>query len=147
MYIPNTDALTLAYGAGLGDGEGSMVIGCSKRANHLPNHWLQVGIVNTDKELVDWLLSTFGGHISHYSHRKRLCWAWRVMGNEAKRFLQSILPYLRIKKEQASIAIAFQEHSAQYSLRSNKDRVSELLEIREGYRNALRALTLGRQAL
>jgi hypothetical protein len=143
MYIPNTDDLTLAYVAGLVDGEGSIVIGCSHRANRLPNHWLQVGITNIDKELIDWLLNTFGGHLSDYSHRPRHCWVWRVMGNEAKQFLQSILPYLRIKKKQAEIAIAFQDHSAQYSLKSNKERVNELLEIREGYRKALRALTLG----
>jgi len=35
-------------------------------------------------------------------------WMWKVTSTKAKNFLMGILPYLRIKKEQARIAIEFQ---------------------------------------
>ncbi len=104
----------LPYVAGLMDGEGSITIGISKPSKKKqlksPSHWLQVGITNTNRELIGWLYEKFGGHISDNSHspsrkKQRPCWAWRVMSNEAKDFLVSLYPYLRVKKRQAELAI------------------------------------------
>jgi hypothetical protein len=143
---------TLAYVAGLFDGEGSIVIGCSlKRADRRnPSYWLQVGITNTDRELLDWLHTTFGGHISDNSHipsrkERRPCWAWRIMSKEAQGFLIRILPYTRTKKQQALIAIEFQEHMTAYA--STKTLSAQLLSARKEFRNKLRALTLGNHSL
>lgn len=69
------------------------------------------------------------------------------MGNEAKQFLQSIQPYLRVKREQSKIAIEFQSHMAQYPLGSNKHAIEEYLALRERFRTSLRALTLGKHSL
>src|SRR5258708_36540022 len=147
---PNAE--TLAYVAGLFDGEGSIVIGCSlKKADRRnPAYWLQVGITNTDRELIDWLHNTFGGHISDNSHgpsrkEQRPCWAWRIMSKEAKGFLIRILPYLRTKKQQALIAIEFQEHMT--ACASTKALTTQLVAVREAYRNKLRTLTLGNHSL
>lgn len=146
------DAVTLAYVAGLLDGEGSIVIGVSKpsasRGNIAPSHWLQVGITNTDRGLIDWLLLTFGGHVSDNSHspsrkKQRPCWAWRIMGNQAKTFLETLHPYLRIKREQAEIAIAFQTERAGLCNRVGP----QVLDRREWYRSQLRSLTLGVHSL
>jgi hypothetical protein len=54
---------------------------CSGRG--IDRYWLQVGVTNTDRELVEWLLSAYGGHISDNSHATsraswQPCWAWRV---------------------------------------------------------------------
>ncbi|CAA9280909.1 MAG: hypothetical protein AVDCRST_MAG26-3369 [uncultured Chloroflexia bacterium] len=147
--------LTLAYVAGLFDGEGSIVIGCSKRTltsgNPTAHYWLQVGITNTDRELIDWLHITFGGHISDNSHspsRKRMrpCWAWRVMSREAKAFLESITPYLRSKKAQAAIAIDFQQLITAHGSNS-RNYTAEAIALRESYRQRLRSLTLGQHSL
>lgn len=108
----------LAYVAGLFDGEGSIVIGVSKpsikKRMKSPSHWLQVGISNTNKEIIDWLKNNFGGHISNrsYSPSRKNCipsWEWRVMSNKAKDFLINISPFVRIKKKQVKLAIQFQE--------------------------------------
>src|SRR4051812_37412335 len=79
-------ATTLAYVAGLIDGEGSISIGVSRDhpGRATPNYWLQVSVTNTDRTLIDWLLTSFGGHTSSNSHyhdapKRRPCWAWRVM--------------------------------------------------------------------
>jgi hypothetical protein len=138
------DVATLAYTAGLFDGEGSIVIGCGKRADRrAPQYWLQVGITNTHRETIDWLLATFGGHISDNSHapsrrKQRPCWAWRVMSNEAAAFLESLLPYLRIKNEQALIALEFQAHMQAPLVRPVPDAA---IRQREAFRVRLRALT------
>jgi hypothetical protein len=141
----------LAYVAGLFDGEGSIVIGVSKpkKDRKNPSYWLQVGITNTDKELIDWLHARFGGHISDNSHcpsrkRQRPCWAWRIIGNQAREFLTEIIPYLRTKKQQAEIAIAFQEYM---SSQKHRQLSEDDLAIREQYRIALRSLTLGAHTL
>jgi len=110
---PNTEqekrlevvSLTLAYVVGLFDGEGSITICVSKpkKGTESPHYWLQVSITNTDRELIEWLHTTFGGHISdnsHYRNRKgrRPCWAWRIMSMQAMEFLSAIQPFLRVKK-------------------------------------------------
>ena len=148
VFSPELKVETLAYVAGLFDGEGSIVIGCSLgRTNRKnPCYFLQVGITNTDRELIDWLHRTFGGHVSDNSHspsrsKQRPCWAWRVTSRQAHGFLKKILPYLRTKKTQANIAIEFQEHMTAFA--SNKALSANLLDIREDYRNKLRSLTLG----
>lgn len=138
------DVATLAYTAGLFDGEGSIVIGCGKRADRrVPQYWLQVGITNTNREIIDWLLATFGGHVSDNSHspsrrKQRPCWAWRVMSNEAAMFLEVILPHLRIKREQAMIAVEFQAHMRAPLVRPVPD---SAIQQREAFRVRLRALT------
>jgi len=106
-----------AYVAGLLDGEGSICIAVNKPKTGVrksPDHRLQVGITNTNRELIDWLHEMLGGHISDNSHspsRKNQtpCWAWRIIGHAAQRFLIAALPFLRIKREQARLAIEFQE--------------------------------------
>jgi len=139
----------LAYVAGLFDGEGSIVIGVSKRKRSdriVPNHWLQVGIGICEKSLVDWLHSEFGGHITSNGKTKeqgakRQSWTWRVMSNEGAAFLSSILNYLRIKKEQAELAIEFQTKAAPYQ---GRPLTQKTIDARERYRNRLRTMTTGR---
>jgi hypothetical protein len=152
--VPSFDVATLAYVAGLFDGEGSIVIGCNKPdavwGRKVPSYWLQVSITNTDRPLIDWLHATFGGHISDYSHsvsrkNRRPCWAWRTIGGQARGFLQNISPYLRIKKDQALLAIEFQDHLDTPGFSKRKDLTPEILEKREAYRQKLRRMTLGSQ--
>lgn len=150
------DVTILAYVAGLFDGEGSIVIGYNKpdiaRGRKVPSYWLQVGITNTDRSLIDWLLSTFGGHVSDNSHspsrkNQRPCWAWRTMGTQAKVFLQDISPYLRIKKDQALLAIEFQTHIDAPGFGKRKDLTPEIIEKREAFRQRLRHMTFGSQGV
>lgn len=148
------DSTTLAYIAGLLDGEGSIVIGMTKvtsprpRPLVWPSHWLQVGIVNTNKDLIDWLHRTIGGHISDNSHapsrkRQRPCWAWRIISNQAQEFLEAILPYMRVKRRQAELAIEFQKK------RSGRRHIltTEIVAERAWYKEAIAALSLGHRTL
>ncbi len=95
----------LAYIAGFFDGEGSIFISKSKK-----QYFLTVSISNTNLPVLE-SIRAMGGNISkspdnreNHSQLFRL----RLYCNEAKKFLEKILPYLRIKKEQAKLAIEFQ---------------------------------------
>jgi hypothetical protein len=143
---------TLAYVAGLLDGEGSLCIGMSraKSAGRAPSYWLQVGITNTDRALMDWLLATFGGHISDNSHAptKRQyspCWAWRIMGTQAVPFLEALKPYVRIKARQLQLALDFQHHMS--APRAWKRVPAGHLLHRENCRQQMQALNRGTRTL
>lgn len=62
------------------------------------------------------------------------------MSNEAKTFLETLLPYVRIKVDQAKLAIAFQAERAGLCNRLSP----EVIERREWYRTQLRSMTLGK---
>lgn len=53
------DPMNLAYIAGVFDGEGHVSIALSK-SKQKEQFWLQVGIVNTDKGLLDYIHQSFG---------------------------------------------------------------------------------------
>ena len=98
----------LAYIAGFFDGEGCVHIG-GRRQNTSYN--LEVSISNTDKDILLWIQSIYGGYIKDVKKVKEhhtQCYNWRIVSNQAAKFLESILPFLNIKKFQAGVAIAFQ---------------------------------------
>lgn len=97
------DDTILAYMAGIIDGEGSIMINGS-------NHKQQsvVSVANTSELLIKWIVTHFGGHTNieyseNVNHKNRY-W-WRLYGYSMKPFLESILPYLVIKKPQAELML------------------------------------------
>lgn len=61
--------------------------------------------------IINWLKFLFGGSVSKMTceegHRQR--WQWHVVGENASLFLVAILPYLKLKRAEAEIAIQFQK--------------------------------------
>lgn len=108
----NTD---LAYLAGIFDAEGSIsVIESSYKTatKRMPRFDLAVNVVNTDKKVLQWILSCgFGGAI--YEMNKppvgyKQCFTYAIRDKAALGFLTVLLPYLKVKKQKAELAIAFQ---------------------------------------
>ena len=95
-----------AYAAGIFDGEGCIHITRNNRGSYA----LIVTVGNNNEWLVKWLQFAFGGYIgTHVSTlSRRPCFQWQLSANKAVEFLQAIMPYLRIKKPQAELAIQFQ---------------------------------------
>lgn len=100
------------------DGEGSILISecTSKKPFNNGRHrlYLRVIVANTDPRLPRWLKETFGGGIvallrypKQSTHRVVL--KWHVSCASAERALRGALPYMLIKRDQAEVAIAFQE--------------------------------------
>jgi len=114
----------LIYTAGLFDGEGCIIIQRSQpykeKGQISPSYWLNVNVAMTDKATIDWLKGTFGGSIADQTSRKNRpnrqpYYHWRITSQNAIPFLKSILPYLRVKKEQAKLAIQFQSQKHKHT--------------------------------
>jgi len=108
------EATTLAYLAGVIDSDGYITIQRTKKANKgkaAPNTYysLQVGIAGTRTAPHELAVKVFGGAVQRYSNGKhRPQFQWRVQGTSARVVLESILPYLLVKKEQALKGLALQ---------------------------------------
>jgi hypothetical protein len=104
----------LAYIAGFLDGEGWITLYKSKDISRkkYPRFEYQVGICNNNKGVINWLYDTFGGSI-RTRNKQNLKWQdnylWKLSSNQASDFLKLILPYMRLKNNQAELAIEFQE--------------------------------------
>lgn len=103
----------LAYTAGIIDGEGCIHISrqWDKRYKGCYKYSLSVSVASTDEWLCKWLHFAWGGSV-HYATKNnpkwRPSWVWQLSSKQACKFLKTILPYLRIKRPQAEIAIEFQ---------------------------------------
>ena len=107
----------LIYFAGLFDGEGSIFINKSS-GKHVAkngfNYNLRISLRMTDKEAVQDFATYFKLHepkiISNSKEEWKNIWRTESSANLAKEILMKLLPYLRVKKNQAKLAIEFQEN-------------------------------------
>ena len=109
--MATNDPVTLAYFAGLFDGEGSICIGKAHR-NRLtkmkgPHYQLQVHIGLNHLPIVEEFAKVFGGNVT-----PNKCMTYRVTysGQKAAEMISKILPYLRVKRDQALLAFEFLRH-------------------------------------
>lgn len=94
----------LAYAAGLMDGEGCIHIARSRNS-----YTLQITFNQTDSIIAPWLYAHFNGYLYKYPKDNYQYHEWSIFSNKAVDFLKKILPYLTLKKDQAKLAIQFQE--------------------------------------
>ncbi len=98
----------LAYTAGFIDGEGSIQIR-NKKNRH--QHSVRMEVKNTNLDVLMYLKNLFGGSIQcriYQNKNHKQAYSWTLSNLSAVNFLKSILPFLRIKKSQAELAIEFQ---------------------------------------
>lgn len=117
-------SLEKAYIAGLLDGEGCINIyrintdytkGKEKRL--YPKYILSVTIYNSHFETIKWLHDTLGGYLQTRTSKNekwRVNYAWRICANVAMAFLKEVKPYMRIKTNQANLAIKFQQKQSRF---------------------------------
>jgi hypothetical protein len=94
------------YFAGFFDGEGCVAIYKRKYV---------VSLTNTDIRPLKEAQSIWGGFLSTQEAigRKgaiRDLWRWQIYGHSARRFLEDILPYVRVKKEQIDVYLGALNH-------------------------------------
>lgn len=106
-----------AYLAGLFDGEGCVTIR-KRPPQGPPTHYiLGTSVVNTYSDALIWIRDTFGGALNSRQppgNAKRT-WTWIASCGVSYRMLQRISPFLRIKHQQAAIAIGFYERVVAYN--------------------------------
>lgn len=107
------DVPTLAYLAGVIDADGYITINRSQRGIHV-YHGPQVGIAGTRREPHDLAAAIWGGNVGLYHPRNGLHrgqYQWTRQGRAAVDVIESVLPYLRIKVEQAWLALDLWTHA------------------------------------
>lgn len=124
-----------AYLAGFIDGEGCIHI---KRRSKTNAPALVLSVSNTNKLVILWLCKLF----NHTFHKRRLkngtkdAYVFVVTGKKAGYILEQLLPYFKIKKDRAKLAIKFSKRikGTGYKL-TNKE-----VEIRLKFRSKIQEL-------
>lgn len=104
--------MELAYMAGIIDGEGCITINHARNWECLTGYtnMLQVKVAMTNYKVPYWLLDKCGGSLrEHQPINHKLVFIWTIGSRQAANLLNQLLPYLKITKEQAEVAIKFQE--------------------------------------
>lgn len=121
----------LAYLAGIVDGEGYIGITADHRTRNpdRPCWRLRVAVTNTNEWLMQHLKFSIGGGtiILRSDKRQKPCYQWEIGNRKAAEFLKLILPYLRLKRPQAELAIKFQASIS----KSTRILTEEQLAVRE----------------
>jgi hypothetical protein len=102
----------LAYLAGIIDGEGSIYIGnfSSNPKTGTKYYQTNIEITNCDKNLMDWLINTFGARIYEYTKKqmpknstRETYYRWIATGERVTHLIDVLMPYFIVKKQQAEI--------------------------------------------
>ena len=98
-----------AYLAGILDGEGHICINKCKpmRGARSTNYHVEITIVNTSKELIDYLVYNFGGNVQKRKRRKenhKQIYAWKLSRKKAEYMLTHCYEFLIIKRKEADVA-------------------------------------------
>lgn len=144
-----------SYIAGLLDGEGSIFISKNNPKVGYPYYKLVVVIYNTHEPTIRFIHSLCCGGVYRFrtagtDHRgiktNRDIWKWYIDNNEAKKFLRKVLPYLRIKKDQAKLALEFLNILKKgYGGFSTRLLSLEEVSSRDSFKNRISSLNHGRE--
>ena len=131
----------LAYLAGLIDADGSIDLRLKKAGNLL----LRAQVYNTDRQLMDWLSLTFGGHVHRVGRRDVAHWkpeyTWYLNGQGAVEMLSLVAPYMHVKRSRAELAIEAWARRDPTPIADRRKPMREgLVEMRQGYVDQMREL-------
>lgn len=117
----------LIYFAGFFDGEGCISIARQKKVwgnkNQAYFHRLRINLAQKDPSVLKQLYEIVGGSL----HCSNGIWKWYADDASAVQFLESITPFLRIKKTQAELALEFSKTKKG----GNGSITAEVFDIRE----------------
>ncbi len=124
----------LVYFAGFFDGEGCIVIasqGHERKGKMSKFYRLEVAVGSTNHWIIELMKFQFGGAVycdrrDNHPASHRPFWRWMICSRKASLFLQDILPYLKLKKAEAEIAIKWQSNR-KMGVRKEEDRDKERL--------------------
>lgn len=102
--LPTKTATTedLRYLAGYFDGEGSVCWNCAKRKAPV----VYVAIQSADLEILEEFVACFGGVLRPIKRNTpRQMYSWQRTGVSAQETLRQLIPYLRMKRRIAELAL------------------------------------------
>ena len=106
----------LAYIAGFFDGEGTVGVYARKARARNKSYWsLYIIISQVNPIPLIKIRDLFGGGIysapqkTPTGEEAKLIWKWTISDRKAEYFLRNIIDYLIVKKEEATLALAFMD--------------------------------------
>ena len=68
-------------------------------------------VVNTNRPIIDWIQSEFGGSINDKitSKTSKQCYRWHIFGKDLENLIEELLPFLAIKHKQAQILLEYRK--------------------------------------
>lgn len=132
--------MDIRYLAGLVDGEGCIALRKRKDmpSNPRPSYMLVVQIAMTHEGVIKAVKESIGGAMSEIKWHRRMnnrpAYQWRLYAGAAAKFLEDVLPYLIVKKDEAQLGISFQKHVDEYLNKLRhlpKERQEEIWQYRE----------------
>lgn len=143
------DKTDLAYAAGIIDGEGCISIVRCRRQDVISGYVnaLKVSVGMVDDRVVKWLHQRFGGHFrtqrpTETNHKS--VFIWLIQATQAQELLIQLLPYLKLKHDQAVLAIDFQStKSVGRKYGSHSPKPIEAYDVEEKARVLLKSLHQG----
>lgn len=133
--------------AGFFDGEGSVSIGVNwykilKPPFRQKRYHLRVGITQNVKEVLEEVQSNFGGCLklikSKYTNIQRPIYQIAIDCLKGQHFLETIYPYLKVKRAQAKAALDFQKYTtSEVTSEQRRQKGAEFKELVEGINNSI----------
>jgi len=108
--MPEPDAAFVAWAAGFFDGEGCVHAGFETAPKHGLRTHLMVVVGQTVPGPLVAIHNRWGGSLRDRparNPRHQHQWSWTLNGAHAAPFLRDVLPYLRVKREAAELALAY----------------------------------------
>lgn len=140
-----------AWAAGIIDGEGSIFVMTQKRLDRErdTNYILRVAVQSTDPFMTAELKRLWpeGAEFSVQRDKRENCsntMKWQLNGSRASTFLVDILPYMRVKKAQAEIAIEFQTSSKKHWKHMQSEDYAKQAELCQALKQAKVDLKIGK---
>lgn len=137
--------IDLAYVAGIIDGEGTIGFRKEKLASGNLCYRMRVSVRHTNEWLIRWLCFAFGGSIVKRKASKAVhkdTWQWCIQANQAAKFLRFIYPYLRLKRNQADVALKFQANKRRFFTYRWKPKPTKELAVEEAQAILMRKLNM-----
>lgn len=141
-----------AWIAGIIDGEGSIFVMTQKRDDRerATNYILRVAVQSTDPYMTKELVKLYpeGAEFSVQRDKRPECsntLKWQINGRRAATFLEDILPYMRVKHDQAKLAIEFQRTTKKHWRHMTEQDYEKQQELCAKLKQAKLDLRIGKQ--
>ncbi len=98
---------TLAYLAGYFDADGCVTV----QLRRVASVTVSCRITSVNREMIDWFQSSFGGWVAcqrQPRQNRREAFSWGLDHVSCIPFLEAVIPYLRLKRAEAEIALELQ---------------------------------------
>jgi hypothetical protein len=107
---------TLAYAAGIFDGEGYVDIykATQSKASKSPSLYVRVVIAQKDGVIMNWLEDNFGGYVSMNRKDKYYIYRWDIRSKNALKFLSAIAPFVKIKRPQVMLVLEYEKRKLKF---------------------------------